>query len=434
MAASRIYLVGNSIIQPYKPFFRNPTIRFPSVSLRFRRFCTPAAAATAVDTSPSPHPWPEWVTFIDHLNRKGYFSEKPAAAENGGSDIVYREMNLLKDACLSFARDRYDLLKSLSLRDIQALVERGCPNLLRKAVNSSKRLRAHVRLDEGDVCSTCDLRDSCDRAYVILKDSGDSVRTEDVMRVLLFKALDPLMISGEERSSGRELADESARKLLLELVELSEKSPHPPPLPKPAFKGSLSRKERALELNTEKSTERNFAEKGDNQESNDAPNKISVASGPKRGDWYCPKCNFLNFAKNEVCRDCKEVPANLSVFANVKEGDWLCPECKFFNFSRNGLCVKCKAKGPKKSSMENAEMKKGDWNCPGCGFMNFTRNKQCLRCQVQRPKRDLNPGEWECPSCDFLNYRRNTVCKKCNCKRPQEATPGYEEHSWRRPS
>jgi hypothetical protein len=32
------------------------------------------------------------------------------------------------------------------------VVESGCPNLLRKAVNSGKRLRAYVLLDEGNVC------------------------------------------------------------------------------------------------------------------------------------------------------------------------------------------------------------------------------------------------------------------------------------------
>ena len=31
------------------------------------------------------------------------------------------------------------------------IVGSGCPNLLRKAINSAKRLRAYVRLDEGDV-------------------------------------------------------------------------------------------------------------------------------------------------------------------------------------------------------------------------------------------------------------------------------------------
>lgn len=43
------------------------------------------------------------------------------------------------------------LYRLLPLEDIQAVVEGGCPNLLRKSVNSAKRLRAHLRLDEGDV-------------------------------------------------------------------------------------------------------------------------------------------------------------------------------------------------------------------------------------------------------------------------------------------
>lgn len=41
--------------------------------------------------------------------------------------------------------------RSLSRQDIQTVVEKGCPNLFRKAVNSGKRLRVYVQLDEGDV-------------------------------------------------------------------------------------------------------------------------------------------------------------------------------------------------------------------------------------------------------------------------------------------
>lgn len=93
-------------------------------------------------------------------------------------------MNQLKDPCLSFARDRYDLLKypqipflvifavvnlillgfdvalrnyfpcrSLSVGEIQTVLEGGCPNLFRKVVNSAKRLRAYMALDEGEVRS-----------------------------------------------------------------------------------------------------------------------------------------------------------------------------------------------------------------------------------------------------------------------------------------
>ncbi|XP_024006193.1 zinc finger protein VAR3, chloroplastic [Eutrema salsugineum] len=414
MSSSRIFLVGNSIFRPQKPSLPISFNRFPSVSLRFRCFSSEAAtAATSTvnsdfpSPSPSPHPWPEWISFVDRLKTKGYFTK------NIEDDTVYQEMNVVKDACLSFARDRYDILRSLSSGDIQALVERGCPNLFRKTVNSSKRIRAHVRLDEGDVCGSCELRGSCDRAYVILKETEADARTVDVMRLLLFNALDSVVISRGKIPPGRELVHESARRLLLELVEFSEK-PLNLVLPKPAAKESLPPKERVFKSRR-----------------NDEPSQRVWSH--YNADWACPKCDFLNFARNERCRECNEVADRRSVAAVVKEGDWLCPECNFSNFSRNQSCLKCKAKGPKRTSMENVEMKKGDWNCSGCGFMNFSSNKQCKQCRERRPKRQLEPGEWECPSCDFLNYRRNTVCKKCECKRPSESNNHQEDHTWKRP-
>lgn len=39
----------------------------------------------------------------------------------------------------------------LPTSDIQAIVEQGCPSVFRKPVNSAKRLRAHLQIDEGDV-------------------------------------------------------------------------------------------------------------------------------------------------------------------------------------------------------------------------------------------------------------------------------------------
>jgi hypothetical protein len=80
-------------------------------------------------------------------------------------------------------------------------------------------------------CSACIHRGCCDRAYVILKSNEAEGRTIDIVRVLMFHALDPLVISEGEKSPGSELIEASARKLLSELVELSE-TPHDPALPK----------------------------------------------------------------------------------------------------------------------------------------------------------------------------------------------------------
>ncbi|KAK9684250.1 hypothetical protein RND81_10G196600 [Saponaria officinalis] len=177
--------------------------------------------ATSTET---PHPWPEWVSFVDRLKSRGYFPQSSRGLDH--ADLVYREFNLLKDPCLSFARDRFDIFKSLSKDDIQNVVEVGCPKIVRKVINSAKRLRVYVGLEEKTVCETCTLRGSCDRAYLQPNES-ENVRTVDIMRVLMFYALDPMLISGAVRPASIEQAESSARKLLNMLMDLSEASNYP---------------------------------------------------------------------------------------------------------------------------------------------------------------------------------------------------------------
>lgn len=393
---------------------RFPTKLFSSPTIRFRCYSSSSASLIDNDTTTvaavgeitEHHPWPEWVTFVDRLKAKGYLHQE------GGSDVaVYKDMSILKEACLSFGRDRFDLFKSLSMQDIQTLVEKGCPNINRKTVNSGKRLRAHLQLDEGDVCGVCILRGSCDRAYVILKDIESAARTVDIVRILLNYALDPV-VDSNKKPSGAELVEASARKLLSELTELSDTTIDPD-LQKPA--ATVPRKAKPVE----------FMER-------DPSLNIEM----KRGDWMCPKCNFLNFSRNKKCRECNEDgPLKAGVDeVEMKKGDWICPQCSFMNFSRNIRCMKCKTDGPKRVGINEVEMKKGDWNCPQCQFMNFASNTKCLRCREHRPKRQLNPGEWECPSCDFFNYTGNVVCRKCNCERPKDAEARYQDQMWRKPS
>ena len=96
------------------------------------------------------HPWPEWGDFLDKLRAKGYFeqgvpssgvssgegaagvrdaavaaaSEDAAAAASGNTVVAavdsavslediyrFRDENRVKNACLKFARDRFDLLR-----------------------------------------------------------------------------------------------------------------------------------------------------------------------------------------------------------------------------------------------------------------------------------------------------------------------------------
>ncbi|KAK4362058.1 hypothetical protein RND71_017299 [Anisodus tanguticus] len=410
MSASRLFfLLGASIVRnsnhsinissPLSQIcFAKPLL---SPIVQFRSYnCTSTTLETnTVEplVSTKNHPWPEWIAFVDRLKSKGYFPESTKTNEDGDGSI-YTDMTLAKDACLNFSRDRSDIFKKLSTQDMQRIVEKGCPILFRKVVNSGKRLRMHLKLDEGEVCGVCNLRGSCDRAYLILKESEGVARTVDIVRVLLIYAFDHAVISNGAMSPGSELIGVSARQLLSELVELSE-TPVDPEHPSPAPKVSPRKKQFVSSRK-------------------DGPEDV----GMKRRDSVGLEGGVPKEGLN----------------VEMKQGDWVCQQCKFMNFARNAQCLKCDAEGPSQDARMAGvvqELKKGDWNCPQCTFMNFASNTKCLRCQERRPKRLLNPGEWECPSCDFLNYRKNMVCKKCTCERPKDekTQSKYERQLWTKP-
>uniref|UniRef100_J3LS25 RanBP2-type domain-containing protein n=1 Tax=Oryza brachyantha TaxID=4533 RepID=J3LS25_ORYBR len=340
------------------------------------------------------HPWPEWRDFLEKLRAKGYFEQPTLAsrADAAEGDVAaaaaaaeeepvasantypFKDLNRVKNACLKFGRERFDILSSLPKQDIKAIVECGCPNIFRKPVNSAKRLREFLQVDEGDACSACKLRGSCDKAYVI-PNAEDEARTVDVVRILLNYAIDPTCLSGENSVNGG--VQESARKLLSELTMLSDTTIDPS-IPKPVFQTS-----------SKKVSLTKIFDKGTNSVVN---SWISAGKGTE------------------------------TTATEMKMGDWLCPNCNFLNFARNRHCLECKADGPKKLQAATTEMKEGDWICPQCHFMNFARNRKCFKCEESRPKRQLNPGEWECPSCSFLNFRRNKACLKCQHERPENDT------------
>ena len=101
---------------------------------------------------------------------------------------------------------------------------------------------------------------------MILKEFHANARTVDIVRILLFYALDPLVISGEAKPLGRELVESSAKKLLSELLELSGTDPCPE-LPKPADK-------------VQKKNERSV---------NSMDDVLSQNVEMRKGDWMCSK-------------------------------------------------------------------------------------------------------------------------------------------------
>lgn len=158
---------------------------------------------------------------MEHLLEKGYF-EGGDGHPFGRQEMGTKDTNQIRTALLNFSRDRFDLIRYFSRNDISVVVGSGCPSVDRKVVNSGKRLRAHVGIGEGKVCSSCGLRGSCERAYVMArKDEGG--RTVDVMRILLTYGLDHITGSVENRPCLNANVKKSVRRLLSEMVEFSDR-------------------------------------------------------------------------------------------------------------------------------------------------------------------------------------------------------------------
>lgn len=296
-----------------------------------REIILPSSASSGAEII---HPWPEWIELMERLVEHNYFDtrrsdeddviEKLSGGECGYKDEgvdIFKDLSTVRKACINFAKDRFDILRSLSRKDIQILAGYGCPNLDRKVVCSGKRLRAYVQLDEGDVCSSCKLRSSCETAYALPREE-EPATTMDVIRILMVYGLDPLIGSAENKLHKRKTVKESIRKLLKEVVRLSA-IPLDPNLPKPVVKKP-------------------------------AP-KVKVPQPPPR---------------KRVGRDDIE----------MKRGDWLCPKCDFMNFAKNHNCLQCDSKRPKR------QLNPGEWECPGCNFLNYRRNMTCYNCDHKRPE------------------------------------------------
>ncbi|WVZ60252.1 hypothetical protein U9M48_010299 [Paspalum notatum var. saurae] len=299
-------------------------------------------APAAVDIA---HPWPEWVALMELLLRRGHVDPSAFAADSPSS----KDANAVRTACLRFGRERLELIRHISRWDIQAALRYGCPSIDRKVVNSAKRLRAYVGLDEGEVCSQCNLRGSCERAYVKAR-KEEVGRTVDVMRILLTYGLDVITGNVDNRACLNKNVKESIKSLLNEVVEIDSRGPG---------------------YSNAKATQR----------------KGQSAVPMKQGDWNCPKCDFLNFAKNIKCLRCDgEFQERYQLLHEgqehlpLKKGDWICKKCNFLNFAKNTRCLQCHEKPT------NRLLNPGEWECVSCNYVNFKRNAFCLKCCWKRPK------------------------------------------------
>ncbi|TVU39425.1 hypothetical protein EJB05_12844, partial [Eragrostis curvula] len=294
------------------------------------------------------HPWPEWIELMERLAQQRYFDlgracgtdEASVAAsvpmdlsevsEEAGFDFS-RDWTTVKNACMNFGRDRFDILKSMSRKDLQILVGHGCPSMDAKVVFSAKLIRKLVHLDEGDVCSSCNLRSVCSRGYILTR-KEDEARTLDVMRILLIYGFDHIKGTVENKPLLKLKSLKTVvRKLINEIVKRSA-VPIDPNLPPPVIRKP--------------------------------PPKVKQPPPPP---------------KKRVGRDDVE----------MKKGDWLCPKCDFMNFAKNTICLQCDAKRPKRQLLP------GEWECPRCNFLNYRRNMSCFHCEHDRPPDEYANSQME---------------------------------------
>ncbi|CAH2046753.1 unnamed protein product [Thlaspi arvense] len=320
------------------------------------------------------HPWPEWMEFMEILVKQNYFDHRRqrdeedemvhslgmdvsssnlglGGEEKNGGAALFQDFRAVQNACINFGKDRFDILRSLSRNDIQILVGHGCPATDRKVVFSGKLLRKRVHLDEGDaiecelfdrclmhmsavpaaegdVCSSCSLRNSCEKAF-LLTNKEDEARTLDLMRILFNYGFDPLNGTVANKSLLKKKSVKTVvRKLLHEIVKLSS-VPIDPNLTPPVIKKAPPK------VKQPPPTPRRRVGRDD----------IEM----KKGDWLCPKCDFMNFAKNTICLQCDAKRPKRQLLP----GEWECPECNFLNYRRNMACFHCDCKRPPDAFLEN---------------------------------------------------------------------------------
>ncbi|PKI58899.1 zinc finger protein VAR3, chloroplastic [Punica granatum] len=265
----------------------------------------PFADSAPPVTPEAHHPWPEWLHLIGNLSVGGYVrvGSSALAPEIGFEDEYAAGVDLPEEflsaarACLAFARDRPQLIPALPRNDIEIVVNNGTPFLFKNADDSIRRMRSFLISSEGMVADS------------------DKAQTVDLMRFILSYASNPV-IQDAASFSNQELVASSVRNLIKELVKLSSTSSGP-----------------------------KFTEPVQNQFAGrygQAPRSRGQNIEMKRGDWICPRCNFMNFARNMKCLECEEARPK----RQLAGGEWECPQCDFLNHGRNTACLRCDCKHP----------------------------------------------------------------------------------------
>lgn len=234
-------------------------------------------------------------------NNHEFYVEQDKGIPPEDAFVVYEQLpdDFVHSAasCLAFARTRPNLLGLLSRRDIEAIVSNGTPFLFKSALDTARRMREFLASAGSSVSEV------------------DQANTVDLMKYILSYASNPTVSSERNGLYSRELVDSSVRNLLHELSTVSIGAPA----------GYVP------------ASQHHWVPGGQGVASPVGQNIVM-----KRGDWICPKCEFMNFARNMKCLEC-EGPRPKK---QLTGGEWECPECYYFNYGRNSACLRCDCSKP----------------------------------------------------------------------------------------
>nr|GMC85953.1 zinc finger protein VAR3, chloroplastic [Ipomoea batatas] len=311
------------------PHFSSPLTPIATSQQQFHSQALPVNSNNALSSSPSTaHPWPEWCNLINALSASGRAEEEHGVIHEEDAFVAYQQLPddfvRAATACLAFARERPNLLRSLSRRDIEVVVSNGTPFLFRTALETARRMRAFLGID-GNQAS-----------------DHSEVQTIDIMKYILSYASNLAGSPGRNTLYSRELLETSIRNLLHELFELSWGTPVSV-LPPPGVDQFPSR-------------------------SGQTPRPAGQDIVMKRGDWICSKCNFMNFARNIKCLECEEARPR----RQLTGGEWECPKCDFFNYGRNVVCLRCDTKRPAEASFNTVNNSSGNGYSGGYAYKTET--------------------------------------------------------------
>ncbi|KAL5574555.1 hypothetical protein UlMin_016254 [Ulmus minor] len=302
----------SSLIVPFLSLRRRTHFVPLSKSSQFACKFHSQAASSFQDHFPSLSSSSSWSKFLDSLSSAGFFNRNPGFGledEFVSVGDYPQDFTRAAAACLEFSRQRAGLLRLVSRRDVEVLVENGTPLIFKNGHDSATKLRSFLSENVLD---------------------ADEASTVDLMRYILSYASNFLFPLENNNINNRELVESSVRNLLNELAKLCYTIP---------------------DSNSLGSVQSQFA--GGSEQT---PRSFGRKMEMKRGDWICPRCSFMNFARNIKCLECEEARPK----RQLTGGEWECPQCDFFNYGRNTACLRCDCKRPGEVSLGTTNTRSGE--------------------------------------------------------------------------